>query len=170
MTAVTSWGTARPPSSCHRSIEQRLIPEPRPFCLHSLPTSPMLAHYPWGPTIISALFSNPRESWVETDSSGEVSGSGDWSARDQHGVGQSALGLLGATTWHQKAKELATSWGLPPPSPPRQSPGVRAIQSACCSCNSDFLLPEDPGASAQRAEAAGESALQLSSASLSCCP
>lgn len=82
------------------------------------------------------------------------------------GLGQSAFGYLGARTWHQKAKGLATSWGrgLPPPSPPRPlraEPQGKGHSGASCCCNSDFPFPEDPEASAQRAEAAREGASQL---------
>lgn len=89
--AVPSWGTARP---CHQ------LPVADPSSTAFLPTlaapkprlGGILAHHSRDPMIISALCSKPRDSWVETVQ-GEVSGSGHWSARDQHGVGTVSIWL-----------------------------------------------------------------------------
>lgn len=158
------------PSGCQRSVQQRLIP--------ALPRSAYTC-CPGASRLTTPRVPGPSQPYSPDPETRGWRQTIQWRCQAMEtgqpgtsmGFGQSALGLLGARTGHQKVKGLAASWGgayrlLLLPDPQGHSSRGAAPQRAGCGCNSDFPSPEDPGASARWA-AWGKSGLRLSGAGLS---
>ena len=148
-------------------MEQRLIPEALPFCLHSLLSSPgrgtplLGFHDPILKTqsiLGGGPGTQPQAAWVGRSSQDQDRDLSGTNGDNQH------LAPLGPEPGTGRPKGSHSLGEGPPPSFTSQTPEGTApregtLRGSAAGCDTDFPFPEDPEASAQQAEAVGESAM-----------